>query len=62
MQRMHLVIGTAEDKMKPVKVLGTGCTKCKMLVEIVKQSAERTGVAIDLEKIKDMAKIIGWLQ
>ncbi len=48
--------------MKPVKVLGTGCTKCKMLVEIVKQSAERTGVAIDLEKIKDMAKIIGWLQ
>lgn len=46
--------------MKQVKVLGTGCTKCKTLVEMVKQSAEQTGVTIDLEKVEDMAKIVGY--
>lgn len=46
--------------MKQVKVLGTGCAKCKALVEMVKQSAEQTGVAIELEKVEDMAQIIGY--
>ena len=46
--------------MKQVKVLGTGCAKCKTLVEMVKQSAEQTGVVINLEKVEDMAKIVGY--
>ena len=46
--------------MKQVKVLGTGCSKCKTLVEMVKQCAEQTGIAIELEKVEDMAQIIGY--
>ena len=46
--------------MKEVKVLGTGCAKCKTLVAMVEQAAMRTGTAIDLEKVEDMARIIGY--
>lgn len=46
--------------MKEVKVLGPGCARCKALVEMVKQAAEQTGVAINLEKIEDMASIVGY--
>lgn len=46
--------------MKQVKVLGSGCAKCKSLVEMVKQAAEQTGVTIELEKVEDMAKIVGY--
>lgn len=46
--------------MKQVKVLGTGCAKCKTLVEMVKQASEQTGVPIDLEKVEDMARIVGY--
>jgi small redox-active disulfide protein 2 len=46
--------------MKQVKVLGTGCAKCNTLVEMVKQAAEQTGIAIDLEKVEDMVKIVGY--
>lgn len=46
--------------MKQVKVLGSGCAKCKALVEMVKQASEQTGVTIELEKVEDMAKIVGY--
>lgn len=46
--------------MKEVKVLGPGCARCKTLSEMVKQVAEQTGVAISLEKIEDMAAIVGY--
>jgi small redox-active disulfide protein 2 len=46
--------------MKEVKVLGPGCARCKALAEMVKQAAEQTGVAIDLEKVEDMATIVGY--
>jgi small redox-active disulfide protein 2 len=46
--------------MKEVKVLGPGCARCKALVEMVKQAAEQSGVAINLEKIEDMATIVGY--
>lgn len=46
--------------MKQIKVLGSGCAKCKTLVEMVKQASEQTGVTIELEKVEDMAKIVGY--
>lgn len=46
--------------MKQVKVLGTGCAKCKSVVELVKRVAAADGVAIELEKVEDMAKIVGF--
>jgi len=46
--------------MKQVKVLGTGCAKCKTLTDMVRQTAEANGLAIDLEKVEDMARIVGY--
>ncbi len=46
--------------MKQVKVLGTGCAKCKALVDMVKQASEQGGIAIELEKVEDMARIVAY--
>lgn len=46
--------------MKEVKVLGPGCARCKTLTEMVRQAAEQAGVAIHLEKVEDMATIVGY--
>lgn len=46
--------------MKEVKVLGPGCARCKTLAEMTRQAAEQTGVAIRLEKVEDMAAIVGY--
>lgn len=45
--------------MKNVKILGTGCAKCNTTVDLVKQVASAMGIAIDLEKIEDIARIVG---
>jgi small redox-active disulfide protein 2 len=44
--------------MKEIKVLGTGCTKCKNTVAIIEQVATDKNIVIDLEKIEDPAKIM----
>jgi len=49
-----------ENIMKEVKVLGSGCARCKTLVDMVKQAAEQTGVAINLEKVENMAAIVAY--
>ena len=46
--------------MKNVKVLGSGCAKCYATVDLVKQAAADAGVAIELEKVEDMAAIVGY--
>lgn len=46
--------------MKEVKVLGSGCARCKTLADMVKQAAEQTGVAINLEKVENMAAIVAY--
>lgn len=46
--------------MKNVLVLGTGCAKCRDTTELVRQVAAAKGVEISLEKVEDMAKIVGF--
>jgi small redox-active disulfide protein 2 len=46
--------------MKNVKVLGSGCAKCHATADLVKQAAAAAGVAIELEKVEDMAAIVGY--
>ncbi|MCK9259844.1 MAG: thioredoxin family protein [Azoarcus sp.] len=46
--------------MRDVKVLGPGCARCKTLAEMVQQSADQAGIAITVEKIDDMATIVGY--
>ncbi|TPW19631.1 MAG: redox-active disulfide protein 2 [Elusimicrobia bacterium] len=43
-----------------VQVLGTGCAKCRALVERVQAAAGAAGVACDVEKVEDVAAIMAF--
>lgn len=44
--------------MKNIKVLGTGCSKCKNTILLITQVAEQLEVAINLEKVEDPNQIM----
>jgi small redox-active disulfide protein 2 len=46
--------------MKQIKVLGTGCRNCETTAKLIDQVATEKGLAIELEKITDMADILGY--
>ena len=46
--------------MKEIKVLGSGCSKCNDTASLIEAVAAEKGVAIALEKVTDMAKIVGY--
>ncbi|ATR83239.1 thioredoxin family protein [Pseudomonas defluvii] len=46
--------------MKDIKVLGSGCAKCKSTVAIIEQVASATGIPVKLEKIEDMQQIVSY--
>ena len=46
--------------MKNVKVLGSGCRNCETTAKLIMDVAEARGVAIELEKVTDMAAILGY--
>ena len=46
--------------MKNVKVLGTGCANCKATVKLIEDAALAKGVAINLEKIENIADIMAY--
>ena len=43
-----------------IKVLGTGCANCNNTVKLIQDVAAARGVAIELEKVEDMARILGY--
>ncbi|MBW8305934.1 MAG: thioredoxin family protein [Thiobacillus sp.] len=46
--------------MKNVKVLGSGCANCKTTLKLIEEVAQARGVAVNLEKVDDMAAILGY--
>ncbi len=46
--------------MKDIKVLGSGCANCKTTLKLIEEVAQARGVAVNLEKIEDMATILGY--
>jgi small redox-active disulfide protein 2 len=46
--------------MKDIKVLGPGCANCKTTYQLIQEIAQAKGVAIQLEKLEDMAAILGY--
>lgn len=46
--------------MKDIKVLGPGCANCKTTYQLVQEVARAKGVDIQLEKVEDMAAILGY--
>ncbi|MDO9220893.1 MAG: thioredoxin family protein [Thiobacillus sp.] len=46
--------------MKIIKVLGSGCANCKTTLKLIEEVAQARGVAVNLEKVEDMAAILGY--
>jgi small redox-active disulfide protein 2 len=46
--------------MKNIKVLGSGCKNCETTANLIKIAAQQAGVEIELEKITDVAEIMGY--
>lgn len=46
--------------MKNIKVLGTGCRNCEITANVIVAAARQAGVEIELEKITDIAEIMGY--
>lgn len=43
-----------------IKVLGSGCSNCKKLLENTKQAANHLGLAVEVEYVTDMKKIMSY--
>ncbi|WP_156894357.1 thioredoxin family protein [Rhodobacter xanthinilyticus] len=43
-----------------IKVLGTGCAKCRATVDLIEKIAAETGAEIALEKVEEMRAIVGY--
>ncbi|MFZ1935580.1 MAG: thioredoxin family protein [Thermoguttaceae bacterium] len=43
-----------------IQVLGTGCTRCKTLYEMVQKAVQETGVDALVEKVKDIQTILAF--
>ena len=46
--------------MKDIKVLGSGCANCKTTLKLIEEVAQARGLAVNLEKVDDMAAILGY--
>lgn len=46
--------------MKSVKVLGPGCRNCQTTYQRLHDVAQAKGLSIELEKVEDMAAILGY--
>lgn len=46
--------------MKEIKVLGAGCSKCKTVMNIVKETAKAHNFDGSIEKIEDIAEIVSY--
>lgn len=43
-----------------IKVLGTGCAKCRKTEEIVRQAVAESGVDATVEKVTNLTQIVGY--
>ncbi|PIE15031.1 MAG: thioredoxin family protein [Rhodobacterales bacterium] len=46
--------------MQTFKVLGSGCKKCNVTAEMIQQKADALGLSVKVEKVTDMAEIMGY--
>ena len=44
--------------MKKIQVLGTGCAKCKTLMEHAEKAAKELGLEYTIEKVTDLKEIM----
>ena len=41
-----------------IKILGTGCPKCKMLEKLTREVVEQNGIAATITKVEDIVEIM----
>ncbi|RMG78093.1 MAG: thioredoxin family protein [Bacteroidetes bacterium] len=41
-----------------IKILGTGCPKCKQTTQLVEEVVRETGIQADIEKVEDIMEIM----
>ncbi len=41
-----------------IKILGTGCSKCKTLEKLTHDAVTEMGLSVDVEKVEDIMKIM----
>ena len=46
--------------MRELKILGTGCAKCRKLTEQTEAAAKSLGVAYHIEKVTDLQEIMAY--
>jgi small redox-active disulfide protein 2 len=46
--------------MKTIKILGTGCPKCKSTEAIVRKAVEESGVEAEILKVEEIDKIMAY--
>ncbi|MCC5936162.1 MAG: TM0996/MTH895 family glutaredoxin-like protein [Lunatimonas sp.] len=46
--------------MKTIKILGTGCAKCKQTEAAVREVIEKEGIAADVIKVEDIQQIMAY--
>jgi len=46
--------------MKLIKVLGSGCANCENTAKLIEAAATAKGVEVQVEKVEDMAQIMGY--
>ncbi len=46
--------------MRKIEILGMGCAKCNKLEELSRQAADELGLQYEVEKVKDMDRIMNY--
>ena len=44
--------------MKTIKILGTGCAKCKQTEAVIRETLSDMGLEANIEKVEDIQKIM----
>ena len=46
--------------MKNIKVLGSGCAKCKLTLKAIEEVAQQQGVQVNLQKVEEIRDIMAY--
>ncbi len=46
--------------MKDIKVLGSGCSKCKITIEQIERVAQAKGIDVKIDKVQDRQAIMDY--
>lgn len=44
--------------MKTIKILGTGCAKCKQTEAVIRETLGELGIVANIEKVEDIQRIM----